>query len=127
VEAAPAVGRFAVRNTLTNGSTPEQAERVGPDVRGQEVRVFGDREGLELLRVTTSPVQKPGGNFALSPDGLRLVVLHDAQLEVYNLPAVDAADHNLHEREMQALAPLRQSADRNIATALGEAADSDNP
>ncbi len=127
VDAAPAVGRFAMRNTLTNGSTPEQAERVGPDVRGQEVRVFGDREGLELLRVTTSPVQKPGGNFALSPDGLRLAVLHDAQLEVYNLPAVDAADHKLHEREIQALAPLRQSADRNIAAALSEGTDSDNP
>jgi hypothetical protein len=121
VDAAPAVGRFALRNTLTNVPMQEDDIRFGDGLRGQEVRVFGDREGDELLRVTASPVQKPRGNFALSPDGLRLAVLHDSHLEIYALPPVDAADRKLHEREVQALAPLRNSADANIALSLSSA------
>ena len=120
VDAAPAVGRFAMRNTVTSVPMPEEELRFGDDIRGQEVRVFGDRLGNELLRVTASPTQRPDGNFALAPDGLRLAVLHDTQLEIYNLPPIDAADRKLHEREVQALAPLRKSAEADIAAALSD-------
>jgi hypothetical protein len=123
MDSAPAVGRFAVRNTLTNVPMDEADARFGDDIRNQEVRVFGDRDGNELLRVTASPTQRPGGNFALSPDGLRLAVLHDTQLEIYDLPPVDAADRKLHQREVEALAPMRKSAELDIAAALSDTSD----
>ncbi len=126
IDPAPAVGRFAMRNTITNVPMHEDDARFGDGIRGQEVRVFGDREGDELLRVTASPVQRPAGNFALSPDGLRLAVLRDAQLEIYTLPPVDAADRKLHEREVQALTPFRLAGEANIALSLSSAESTDS-
>jgi hypothetical protein len=118
VDTAPANGRFAIRNTLTN--TPmQEAERPNTDeIRSQEIRVYGSREGNELLRVYSSPTQRPGGNFSLSPDGLKLAVLHGTQLEVYNLPPISDADAKLHAKEQAALEPIRPSADANVAASI---------
>jgi hypothetical protein len=123
IDAAPAVGRFAMRNTITSMPIPEGDVEFGNGVTGQEVRVFGDSEGDELLRVTVSPIQRPVGNFALSPDGLRLAVFHDTQLEIYSLPPVNAADRKLHEREVQALAPLHRATESDIAVSLSSGGD----
>ncbi len=124
VDTAPATGRFAVRNTLTNGGVPDQPDGpAGVDLRGQEVRVYGGREGEELLRVASSPTQRPSGNFALSPDGLKLAVMHDDQLEIYTLPAIPAADVSLHKKEQTALAPLRPAEDVDVASAMSRTSD----
>ena len=118
VDAAPDNGRFAVRNTLTTVGMQGSDRPDADEIRAQEIRVYGSREGDELLRVYSSPTQRPGGNFALSPDGLQLAVLHGLQLEIYKLPPIPAADVKLHEREQSALAPLRSSADVNVAAAI---------
>lgn len=118
VDAAPENGRFAVRNTLTTVGMQGGDRPDADEIRSQEIRVYGGREGDELLRVTSSPTQRPGGNFALSPDGLQLAVLSGTQLQIYRLPPIPAADMKLHEREQSALAPLRPSADLNVAAAL---------
>jgi hypothetical protein len=118
VDTAPANGRFAVRNTLTTVGMQGGDRPDADEIRSQEIRVYGSREGEELLRVITSPSQRPGGNFSLSPDGLQLAVLHGTQLEIYRLPPISAADIKLHEREQSALAPLRPSADLSVAAAL---------
>lgn len=118
VDSAPETGRFAVRNTLTTVSM-QGSDRPDPDeIRGQEIRVFASREGMELLRVHCSPKQRPGGNFALSPDGLQLAVMNGTQVDIYQLPPISAADVKLHEREQAALVPMRPSADLNVAAAL---------
>lgn len=118
VDTAPENGRFAVRNTLTTVAMQGSDRPDADEIRSQEIRVFGSREGDELLRVYSSPTQRPGGNFSLSPDGLQLAVLNGPQLEIYALPPIPAADLQLHEREQAALAPMRPSADLNVAAAL---------
>ncbi len=121
VSNAPMVGRFAVRNTLTSVAATDNDRLSAGDIRAQEVRVYSSREGQELLRAYCGPAQRANGNFALSPDGLHLAVLHGAQLEVYNLPAVPPEDHKLYEREQTSLTPLRSSTEINVTSALAGA------
>ena len=123
VETAPANGRFAVRSTLTTGAAQESDRLEQSEIRGEEVRVYGSREGEELLRVICSPAQRPGGNFALSPDGLKLAVLAETNLQVYNLPPISAEDRKLHEREQAALQGLKAAGDANIAAFLTRSQD----
>lgn len=92
LSAAPGSGRFAVRTTVVNGGAQE-TDHISPEqVTGQQVRVYSFRDGKELLRVAVGPVQRPSQNFSLSPDGRRLAVLHDADLELYKLPAQTAEE-----------------------------------
>ncbi|SEC38175.1 hypothetical protein [Terriglobus roseus] len=118
VDMAPDTGRFAVRNTLTTVGMQGSDRPDADEIRGQEIRVYSGRAGEELLRVTSSPVQRPGGNFALSSDGLQLAVLNGLHVEIYRLPPLSPADVKLHERERDALVPMRPSADLNVAAAL---------
>ncbi|MGI4755844.1 MAG: hypothetical protein ACRYGF_03235 [Janthinobacterium lividum] len=123
ISSSPSAGRFAVRNTLTT-SPAQDGDRLGAnDIRAQEIRVYSSREGVELLRVVCSPAQRPGGNFALSSDGLKLAVLHGPMLEIYNLPPIAPEDGKLYEREQTSLLPLRPSADLDVAVALTNGSD----
>lgn len=126
VSNAPQAGRFAVRNTLSSVAAADNERLNAGEVRAQEVRVYSSREGQELLRVNCGPAQRAGGNFALSPDGLHLAVLHGAQLEVYSLPPVPPEDRKLYEREQASLAPLRSSTDINVTSALIQRKPSDD-
>ncbi len=123
VDASPATGRFAVRNTLTTVPAQESDRLSSSELRAQEVRVYSSREGDELLRVICSPEQRPGGNFSLSGDGLKLAVLHAGQLEVYDLPPVSNEDRKLHEREQAVLGPLRPAEEVDVAAALAGTED----
>ena len=123
VDTAPENGRFAVRNTITSISAGESDRLGSDDIRAQEIRVYGSREGEELLRVICSPAQRPSGNFAIAPDGLQLAVLHGTNIELYRLPPISTADRKLHEREQAALAPLRPAAEVNVAASLAGAPD----
>ena len=97
--AAPGSGRFAVRTTVTSNGVPETDPVTPEEVTGQQVRVYSFRAGTELLRVALSPVQRPAQNFSLSPDGRRLAVLRDDDLELYRLPAQSAEDVKDEQRE----------------------------
>lgn len=55
------------------------------DVDGQIIDVYDVKTGTLLLSFRTTPVYTAGQNFALSPTGDRLAVLHDGAIEIYNL------------------------------------------
>jgi hypothetical protein len=101
--AVPA-GRFAFSRTVTSthvfgNETPSLSQ-----LQAQEVRVIQMYNGKQLLRVVTSPIQRAGQNFTLSPDGLSLAVIHDnptakgdvvthqTSIEIYRLPALSGKD-----------------------------------
>lgn len=56
------------------------------DVDGQQITVYNTRTGKRVLRIMTTPVYTAGQNFALSPNGDRLAVLHNGAIEIYALP-----------------------------------------
>ncbi|SDE76054.1 hypothetical protein [Terriglobus roseus] len=127
VDNSPATGRFAVRNTLTSVSTQGTGLADSTDVRAEEIRVYGNREGDELLRVNATPVQRPAGNFALSPDGMRLAVFQGTQLSIFNLPELKPAERSLHNKEQGALAPLRPAATLGVISTLAGSSDNRTP
>lgn len=114
VVACPSTGRFAMRNTMLRGVADATVRITPEEVRGQEIRVMQFRGGVELLRVPISPLQRPAQSFSLSPDGRRLAILHDGNLEVYALPAPDAADLREVQREAELLKNLRMPGDGEI-------------
>ena len=84
--------RFAI-STLkliyVPGSAPD-TENDEPDLKPegleQRIQVLDTASGDAVLSVIASPVVLGGQNFALSPDGGRLVVLRGTALEFYDLP-----------------------------------------
>ena len=116
IVSAVSAGRFALSRTQTlshifGSETPSSSQ-----LTGQEVRVIQTYNGRQLLRVPTSPIQRVGQNFALSPDGLSLAVihdnaavhgeetLHDTAVEIYDLPQLSQKDRKEIDAEA-ALAP----------------------
>ena len=113
---APESGRFALRTTVLNSSSFEtENPKLSPEeVRAQEVHVYNFHGGVEILRALTSPAQRPGQNFALSPEGRTLAVLHDTDLELYSLPEPGTADLKEVERDGQALKSIPVLTDNEI-------------
>jgi hypothetical protein len=105
IASAIPAGRFAFSRTVTSTHV-FGSETPSPDqLQAQEVRVIQMYNGKQLLRVTTSPIQRAGQNFALSPDGLSLAVIHDTlspvkgggiahntAVEIYPLPPLSDKD-----------------------------------
>lgn len=137
VAAIPA-GRFALSRTITLshifGSETPSAEQL----TGQEVRVVQMYNGKQLLKVMTSPIQRAGQNFALSPDGMNLAIIHDnatvrgadtvhdTAVEIYPLPPLSAGD--LKEMKAEAaLAPEPANARMHFSIAEIKAAMATNP
>jgi len=108
IHTAPLAGRFALGRGLT-------LSMVGPATRSQitvqEVRVIQAYNGKQLLRVECSPVARLGQNFAISPDGMTLAVLHDG-IDIYRLPALNdedrkaVADARAHDPAPEPDAPI---------------------
>lgn len=61
------------------------------EVQAQVVDVLDSNTGGLRFNVEVHPVLSAGGNFALSPDGNRLAVINRGALEVYQVPAAQAA------------------------------------
>lgn len=135
---APAAGRFALERTLVDAPLEPDASLSPEAVEGQEVRVYQAYSGKILLKVSDSPVQRAGGNFALSPDGMRLAVFDQTvrqrttklgdpysdsatSVVIYPLPAASAEDQKAVE-EMEARAPADSGAriDASLARMAGE-------
>jgi hypothetical protein len=57
------------------------------DVEAQIVQVLSTTTGHLLLSTFASPIFSGGQNFALSPDGKRLAVLNNRNIEIYEVPA----------------------------------------
>ena len=119
---APAAGRFALERTIVSIPLGEDAPLNEGAVVGEEVRVYQTWSGKVLLKVNTSPVERAGGNYALSADGTRLAVFEQTgkqrttklgdpytetatSLVVYPLPPLTDQDR-ASLKEMEAKAPV---------------------
>jgi hypothetical protein len=91
---APAGGRFALSRIILHSSfiadQPISVDQVG----AQTVVVYQTGTGKQLLRADCSPVERAGQNFALSPDGLALAVIHADAIEIYTLPPLTTKDES---------------------------------
>ncbi len=102
-QAAPAAGRFALRNTLLRSAMADPDHIGTDDVRTQEISVYNVRDGVELLKVPCAPAMRAGQNFALSPDGLRLAALEGSDLKLYTLPPPSKEDMRKLEQSVAAV------------------------
>lgn len=136
---APAAGRFALERTLVGAAMDQDPSLSSGAVEGQEVRVYQAYSGKIILKVSETPVQRAGGNFALSPDGMRLAVFEQTVRErttklgdayrdsatsvvVFPLPAPSDQDRK-DVAEMEAKAP--PDTDARIDASLARMASED--
>jgi hypothetical protein len=89
---APAGGRFALGRIMLRSSVVSDQPISIDEVSGQSVVVYQTGSGKQLLHADCSPVERAGQNFALSPNGLGLAVIHADALEIYNLPPLTEKD-----------------------------------
>jgi hypothetical protein len=89
---APVVGRFALSRNIVPSGSGITSDFAPSSFTTQEIRVYQMHDGRQLLRVEASPVQRFGGNYDLSQDGMRLAVLHGEAVEIYRLPSLTATD-----------------------------------
>jgi hypothetical protein len=89
---APSTGRFALSRILARASLiPDQP--ISSDlISSQTVVVYQSSSGKQILRVDCSPIERAGQNFALSPDGLSLAVIHADAIEIYSLPPLTSKE-----------------------------------
>ncbi len=87
---APQAGRFAMSRLLPVATTPQPEGTTGMPT--QELRVYQTQSGDLLLKVTVTPTFRTAENYDLAPDGLRAVVVHEGELDLYRLPALNKDD-----------------------------------
>ena len=88
---APSTGRFALSRIISHA----QSEILIPElIGGQSVAVYQTDSGKQILHVDPLPVQRAGQNFALSPDGMDLAIVHGDAIEVYQLPPLTAREQD---------------------------------
>jgi hypothetical protein len=92
IVAASATGRFALSRILISDQTFELENLVPEQMTAQEVSVIQSHDGRILLKTQTSPIQRAGQNFDLSPDGLRLAVIRAARIDLLRLPPLTPKD-----------------------------------
>ncbi|HKW18466.1 MAG TPA: VWA domain-containing protein [Terriglobales bacterium] len=87
VERSEDGSRFAVSTLRLRGQSPGIGNNSS-DLEGleQTVQVFNTGSGEAVLSVDAMPVVLSGQNFALSPDGRKLAVLHGSSVDLYDLP-----------------------------------------
>ncbi len=91
---APAGGRFALSRILLHGSAIADQPISADEVSSQTVVVYQTGTGKQLLHADCSPIERAGQNFALSPNGLALAVIHADAIEIYTLPALTTKDES---------------------------------
>ncbi|QNI36513.1 hypothetical protein [Edaphobacter albus] len=85
---APESGRFALSRVLTRSSLVD-SDMVTPELfEGQSITVYQTDSGRQLLRVDANPIARAGQNFSLSPDGMKLAVIRENAIEIFQLPAL---------------------------------------
>jgi hypothetical protein len=109
VVAAPVAGRFAISRTLVNPGAFNLESLSTSDLQAQEVTVLQNHDGRQLLKVQASPIQRAGQNFDLSPDGMKLAIVRNGNLEIYSLPGLTGADQKAVE-EVRKTQPERNDA-----------------
>jgi hypothetical protein len=91
---AAAAGRFALSRVMLHHSAVPDQPVSADEVSAQTVVVYQTGTGKQLLRADCSPVERAGQNFALSPNGLALAVIHADAIEIYTLPPLTTKDQS---------------------------------
>jgi hypothetical protein len=89
---APSTGRFALSRILARASLIPDEPISSDLISSQTVVVYQSSTGKQILRVDCSPIERAGQNFALSPDGLSLAVIHASAIEIYSLPPLTSKE-----------------------------------
>jgi hypothetical protein len=105
---APTGGRFALSRILLRNSVIPDQPISADEVSAQAVVVYQTGTGKQLLRADCSPVERAGQNFALSPNGLALAVVHADAVEIYTLPPLTPKDEDAIKLA-QALTPAENN------------------
>jgi hypothetical protein len=101
---APAGGRFALSRILARSAVSGADSLIPELISGQSVIVYQTDSGKQILHVESLPVQRAGQNFALSPDGMSLAIIHGDAVEIYRLPPL-TPNEQAAVKEAQAMAP----------------------
>jgi hypothetical protein len=127
---APAGGRFALSRIMLHGTVVSDQPISADEVSSQTVVVYQNNTGKQLLRADCSPVERAGQNFALSPNGLGLAIVHADAIEVYSLPPLTSKDQ-AELKLAQASAPPENDLPVHFtakeATSSATEADADSP
>jgi len=91
---APAGGRFALSRIMLHSSAVADQAISADEISAQTVVVYQTGTGKQLLRADCSPVERAGQNFALSPNGLALALVHADAVEIYTLPPLTTKDES---------------------------------
>jgi len=83
---APASGRFALGRVMASSPILDTDSVQAEQLSSQTVVVYQTGSGDQLLKVECSPIERAGQNFALSPNGLNLGIVHANAVEIYKLP-----------------------------------------
>ena len=140
-----AISTFRLVDVPTSASADEQLPSQHEGLE-QRIEVFNTASGTPVRSATAAPAMLNGENFSLSPDGLRLAVLHGTQIELYDLPEMSSeeqAKYSAAKADVPGLyippadtvqseenAPAFTAADTEAEAATKEAtpsADSSNP
>jgi hypothetical protein len=95
---APASGRFALSRVLVSTSALSDLVISSDQQTSQAIVVYQTSSGKQILHAECSPIERAGQNFALSPGGLSLAIIHAEAIEIYTLPPLttkEAADVKL--------------------------------
>jgi hypothetical protein len=91
---APSSGRFAFSRVLLHNSVVADQPVMPEEISSQTVVVYQTDSGKQILHVDCSPIERAGQNFALSPDGLSLALIHADAIEIYRLPPLTSKEEN---------------------------------
>jgi hypothetical protein len=83
---APSSGRFAFSRVLLRSSTVPDQPASADEFSAQSVVVYQTSSGKQILHAECSPIERAGQNFALSPNGMSLALIHTDAIEIYSLP-----------------------------------------
>ncbi|MCU1319861.1 MAG: hypothetical protein JWP98_1379 [Edaphobacter sp.] len=112
---APSRGRFALSRILGHSDVNGLGSLVPEQLSGQSVIVYQTDSGRQILRVDCKPIQRAGQNFALSPDGMSLAIVHADAIEVYGLPPLTPTEQAA-VKEAQVMAPEANDAPIRLST-----------
>ncbi|WP_353072260.1 hypothetical protein [Tunturiibacter gelidiferens] len=91
---APSSGRFALSRVLLHSSAISDQPISADEISSQTVVVYQTDSGKQILHADCTPVERAGQNFALSPDGLSLALIHANAIEIYHLPPLTPKEEN---------------------------------
>jgi len=91
---APSSGRFALSRVLLHSSSASDQPVSADEISAQTVVVYQTESGKQILHADCTPVERAGQNFALSPDGLSLSLIHADAIEIYRLPPLTSKEEN---------------------------------